>query len=288
MVRARRKAAPAAPTAVVKSMLRAQVRAVFNDASRGETPVIRSDTAIFPPGSVIRAVHADVVSMMVGGMAALLLQMLHPAALRGVLDHSDFRADMLGRLRRTARFIAITTYADRTEAEAAIDRVRRIHLRVTGTLADGTGYRASDPRLLAWVHVCEALCFLDAYIRYVDPRMSAKDQDIYFAQAAHVARALGADPVPDTRAAAEALLASFRGELAVLPETREVADLVLTPAAGNPASAAPHRMLGQAALDLLPRWAPAMLNLRPGRLMALPNRVATYAMGAALRWSFRE
>ena len=91
--------------------------------------------------------------MMVGGMSALLLQMLHPAALAGVLGHSNFRQDMLGRLRRTARFIAITTFGDRETAEAAIQRVRSIHDQVRGTTAEGIPYAASDPHLLAWIHV---------------------------------------------------------------------------------------------------------------------------------------
>jgi uncharacterized protein (DUF2236 family) len=74
-------------------------------------------------------VHADIVGMMVGGMSALLLQMLHPHALQGVLDHSNFREDMHGRLRRTARFIAVTTFGHRDEAMKAIARVNRIHAR---------------------------------------------------------------------------------------------------------------------------------------------------------------
>src|SRR3546814_12070794 len=85
--------------------------------------------------------------------------MLHPAALAGIWDHSRFRDDMLGRLRRTARFIAVTTYAERAEAEAAIARVRQVHDHVRGTLADGTAYAAGDPWLLAWVPVCAAVSF---------------------------------------------------------------------------------------------------------------------------------
>src|SRR3546814_928207 len=121
--------------------------------------------------------------MMIGGISALLLQMLHPAALTGVLDHSSFREDMMGRLRRTARFIAVTTYGERDAAEAAIERVRAIHEDVRGHLADGTAYAASDPRLLAWVHVAEATSFLDAWIAYGEPRMTRADQDRYFAEA---------------------------------------------------------------------------------------------------------
>src|SRR5947209_15189015 len=123
--------------APVRRALVRQVRRTLNDP-KGERPVPSSDEALFAPGSVIRRVHADVTSMMVGGVAALLTQMLHPQALGGVWDHSDVTTDQVGRLRRTARFIAVTTYAERSEAEAAIARVNAIHQRVNGTLPDGS------------------------------------------------------------------------------------------------------------------------------------------------------
>src|SRR4051794_6105406 len=166
----------------VRRALVRQVRKTFNDRSKGEEPVPASDEALFPPGSVIRRVHGDVTSMMVGGIAALLTQMLHPKALAGVWDHSDVHADMAGRLRRTARFIAVTTLGHRDKAEAAIARVRAIHEQVAGTLPDGSDYRATDPRLLAWVHVAGAINFLDGWRRYAEPRMSRADQDTYLAQ----------------------------------------------------------------------------------------------------------
>src|SRR3954470_13336719 len=128
----------------LKSALIGQIRSVFNDSAKGEEPVVRQPDGLFGPQSVVWRVHGDVTTMMVGGVAALLLQMLHPAVLAGVWDHSNFREDMLGRLRRTARFIALTSYASRPDAEAAIARVRAIHARVTGTLPDGTPYRADD------------------------------------------------------------------------------------------------------------------------------------------------
>ena len=94
-------------TEAFRTRLVSQVRATFNDVEGGQEPVPPSDEALFERDSPIRLVHADVVGMMVGGVRSLLLQMLHPHALHGVLDHSDFRADMHGRLRRTrrARFI---------------------------------------------------------------------------------------------------------------------------------------------------------------------------------------
>jgi hypothetical protein len=184
--------------APVRRALVRQVRNTFNDRSKGERPVPASDEALFPPGSVIRRVHGDVTSMMVGGIAALLTQMLHPAALAGVWDHSDVHSDMLGRLRRTARFIATTTYAHRDSALAAIERVKAIHEQVSGTLPDGRAYRATDPPLLAWVHVAGAFNFLDGWRRYGEPAMSIADQDAYFAQSGEIARLLDADPVPRT------------------------------------------------------------------------------------------
>src|ERR1700754_3376642 len=101
-----------------KRFLVGKVRAAFNDTADGEQPVQRREDGLFGPKSIAWRVHGDVTSMMVGGIAGLLLQMLHPAVLAGVWDHSSFRQDMLGRLRRTARFISTTTYGSREEAEA--------------------------------------------------------------------------------------------------------------------------------------------------------------------------
>lgn len=264
-----------------------RVRAVFNDAQSGEEPVPPSEEALFEKDSPIRMVHADVVGMMVGGIRGLLLQMLHPHALQGVLDHSNFRADMHGRLRRTARFIATTTFGHRDAAMQAIERVNRIHAKVGGTLPDGTPYSATDPRTLAWVHVAEATSFLAAYLRHVRPGMPGHEQDEYYRQFAVIARALGADPVPLDRNEAKTIVRDLRSDLTTSPEAREIADLVLNqrPEGAPPAVQA---MLGGEAVALLPPFARSMLGLeRPG-LSALPARAATWGMGKTLRWAFKQ
>ena len=89
----------------------------------------------FDPASPIGRVHGD-ASMFVGGIRALLLQTLHPAAMTAVAEHSGFRSDMLGRLARTSRFLAVTTFGHADDAQAAVDAVRAIHERVTGTMLD--------------------------------------------------------------------------------------------------------------------------------------------------------
>jgi uncharacterized protein (DUF2236 family) len=275
------------PSDFVRRTLVGRVRAVFNDVAAGQQPVALSDDALFERDSPIRMVHAGVVSMMVGGIRSLLLQMLHPHALQGVLDHSDFRADMHGRLRRTARFVAVTTFAQRDEAMAAIVRVNRIHPRIRGTLPDGAAYSATDPRTLAWVHVAEATSFLEAYLAYVEPAMPGSEQDEYFRQFAVVARALGANPVPETRSEAEALIDELRGDLAESEPAREVARLVLS-GRSDGAPAALQRTLATAAVDLLPPYARTMLSLQRPQASAIPARLATRTMSETLRWAFRQ
>lgn len=271
------------PDAFIRDRLAKRVRRVFNDEAAGETPTVRSQNAHFAPNSVIWRVHGDVTSMMAGGIAALLLEMLHPLALAGVLGHSTFRQDMLGRLRRTARFIAVTTYGERSAADDAMARVRAIHLRVNGTLPDGRGYSASDPHLIAWIHVAGALCFLAAYVRYVEPDMSVADADQYFAEAALTAHGLGAIAVPRTLAEAHALLESYRPELEATRETHEISALILNDSR-DPARA----LLGTAAIDLLPQWACSMLRLNARAQLGRPARLVTGVMARSLRWAFAK
>ncbi len=283
-------ALPLPPTGLaqpIKDSITTQVRALFNDQSRGEKPVARRTDGLFGPRAVAWRVHGDVTSMMVGGVAGLLLQMLHPAVLAGVWDHSNFRADMHGRLRRTARFIALTTYGSRTDAEAVIARVRRIHDQVRGTLPDGTPYAANDPALLAWVHVTEATSFLHGWIRYAEPRMPGSDQDRYFAEMARVAEALGADPIPRSRAEARELMRRMQPHLRSDARTREVARFVLSQPAPSKMAQPLQALTMQAGVDLLPAWAQRMHGLS-NPLLGIPVvRAGTLGIARTLRWAFQ-
>lgn len=275
------------PVELLRARLVGRVRAAFNDAAKGETPIPPSDEAFFAPDTPIRMVHADVVSMMVGGVSALLLQMLHPHALQGVLDFSNFREDMHGRLRRTARFIAVTTYGHRDDAEAAIARVNRIHAQVKGTLPDGAPYAATEPATLAWVHVTEALMFLEAWLVHVRSQMPLAEQDEYFRQFALIARKLGADPVPESKADAQALFRTMRNALRATPQAREVAQLIIESRPPGPAGSI-QPFLANAAIDLLPPFARTMLALEAPGLAAMPSKLVTGALGSTLRWAFRQ
>lgn len=271
---------------VVKDLVADRVRSFFNDRSRGERPVVRRDDGLLRPDSVAWKVHGDIATMMAGGVAALLMQMLHPAVLAGVWDHSNFRNDIYGRFRRTARFIALTTYGSRAEAEEAIARVRRVHRDVTGTLPDGTPYAANDPSLLSWVHATETYCFLEAWKRYAEPGMPLAEQDDYFIEMSEIASRLGCHSVPQSYRGTIAYMRGRRGELDVSERTREIVTLLLNPAVHNIALLPLQRMSAQAAVDLLPPWARRMHGLHSSKLSRPVVHGGTVGMAGLLRWAF--
>lgn len=246
------------------------------------------DPGLFGPDSVVWPVHGDFTSMLCGGISALMLQMLHPSALAGVWDHSSFRTDMLGRLRRTSQFVAVTTFGNRADALTLIERVKRIHLQVEGVDNYGTPYAASDPVLLTWVHVAEARSFLAAHLRFKNPSLSAADQDRYYAEAARVAEALGAREVPKSRRAVEEWIAQMRPQLCCDERTREVIRLLLqAPAPSWPAKLVMGTLM-EAGMALLPDWAQQMsgVSFSTRRQATLDRRIGMLA--ALLRWSVRN
>ncbi|MGQ4273908.1 oxygenase MpaB family protein [Terrihabitans sp. B22-R8] len=270
----------------VRSAIKGQVhRMVGFDG--GRAPEARPDEGLFGPDSVCWNVHRDFTTMMIGGVSALLLQMLHPAALAGVLDHSGFRDDMSGRLRRTAQFISGTTYGPRERALSLIERVRRVHERVQGELPDGTLYRANDPELLTWVHVAEVSSFLRAYLRYQDPFMPGRLQDRYFAEVAEIARRLGAEDVPVSRRDVRIYMRAVRADLRADVRTREIAGLLLSQPASKPALAPAQALIMEAAVDLLPDWASDLHGRRvpPARTAAV--RAGVLGMRGVMRWAMR-
>jgi uncharacterized protein (DUF2236 family) len=246
------------------------------------------DDGLFGPGSAAWVVHGDFTAMMAGGVAALLLQMLHPGALAGVWDHSNFRRDMLGRLRRTAQFISGTTYGATMTAEGLIAKVRTIHDRVAGTLPDGTPYSANDADLLTWVHVAEVASFLAAHRRYRDPAYPAAEQDRYLREYAVVAEKLGATGVPKTRAEVDAYFTAVRPHLRSDHRTREVARALLRQQPASLAMAPAQKLLMEGGIDLLPDWAARMHGLERPLLGRPAVRAGMAGVGSVLRWALRN
>jgi len=192
---------------------------------------------------------------------------------------------MLGRLRRTARFIAGTTYGDRAEAEALIDHVRKIHDRVSGKLPEGVPYSAHDADLLTWVHVAEVSCFLAAYLRYADPHFPPAEQDRYYFEYAEVARRLGAASVPSSRAEVATYLQATRPRLRYDHRTRAVAAALAGQPAPSAAAAPAMAAAFEAAKDLLPDWAASLHGFSPSPPKRLAARAAVGTLGHVMRWA---
>ena len=248
----------------------------------------KGDPGLFGPEAVCWRIHGDFTSMLIGGITALLLQALHPLALAGVWDHSNFREDLLGRLRRTGQFVSGTTFASRADADWLIDKVRRIHLHVVGTAPDGRPYSASDPELLTWVHVAEVHSFLQAHLRYLNPDMSGADQDRYYAEIALVAERLGARGVPRNRVQMDNYLQRMRGELLCDERSREILRILLAAPAPSRLAAPVGKLFMQAGIDLLPDWAQQMLEQPMTPLRSRLVRSSVHGIAPIIRWAVRS
>lgn len=263
-------------------------RVVGSDAAQRQAELFDTDEpGWFPPDAPIRRVHAD-ASMFVGGLRALLFQSMHPLAMAGVAQHSDYRHDPWGRLQRTADFLAATTFGPASEARRAVDVVHRVHERVTGSARDGRPYAANDPHLLSWVHLAELDSFLAAHDRYGADPLTAGERDEYVSNAAVIARALGVEAPPTSTRELRDQLRAFRPELRGTREAREAARYLLLqppmPVAARPA----YGMLAAAAVALMPAW-----TRWPLRLPWLPItetlavRPAGELVTRTLRWAIR-
>jgi uncharacterized protein (DUF2236 family) len=245
------------------------------------------DPGLFGPGSVTWQVNAD-ASLVIGGLSALMLQALHPLALAGVFDHSNFKDQPLRRLSRTASFVRATTYGSTPVAEAVIETVKQMHTRVIGVAPNGVAYRADDPDLLRWIHVAEVASFLAAHRRYHPHPIRGDALDGYYAETAVVAERLGATAVPNSRAAVNAYFEEVRPVLAVTERTRATMTFILAPVGRDPASQAASFVLGRGAMGLLPRWARELYGISYPPLFERGTIIpAANALLTTLRWAAR-
>ncbi|WP_190199788.1 oxygenase MpaB family protein [Streptomyces djakartensis] len=218
-----------------------------------------ADPGLFGPSSVTWQLHGDPM-MWIAGIRALYLQALHPRAVRGVLQNSDFRRDAWGRLMRTADFVGTTTYGTTEAAERMGARVRKIHSMLTATDPDtGERYGVGEPGLLLWVHCAEIDSYLDVLRRSGLPLTDAA-ADRYIGEHRQSARLVGLDPgaVPGDRAGLAAYFEEARPHLAAGTEAREVDDFLLRPPTHPllvPAREVLWRRVAQLAYASLPPYA---------------------------------
>jgi uncharacterized protein (DUF2236 family) len=245
------------------------------------------DPGLFGPGSATWRVHGD-PSMILGGLAALMLQTLHPLAIAGVEEHSNYREDPLGRLSRTSSFVTGTTYGSTEAAERLVKLVKGMHRKVRGTAPDGRPYSADDPALLTWIHATEVASFLRAHQRFTPFPVRGDGADRYLHEMATIAERLGAEWVPQSRVALRTYFRAVRPELEAGDQAREAMRFLTHPMSGpgvSPLVTAAHRVVIQAAIGLLPSWARTMLGLpQPNLAVHAVVIPATHLLMGGLRF----
>lgn len=218
-----------------------------------------ADDGFFGPASVTWRSSAD-LSAPVAGLRALLIQALHPLAMAGVDQHSDWKTDPVGRLAATSAYLATVSYGDKAAAERVSARVRGIHRKVTGTdQVTGRPYAASDPALLLWVHAGLVDSTLAARELFGTPP-SAADADSYVAEMVIAAELVGVPRamIPTCVAELAGYIESVRPELACTPAAAESMRYVLNPAGLDEDIAEIWADVRDGAVGSLPRWAISM------------------------------
>ena len=230
------------------------------------------DAGYFPHDSAVWVVHGG-MSPIAAGIRALLTQALHPGALAGVAEHSNYQSDPLARLAGTIRWIFTLTHGDTAAADAACAWVARRHEAVTGSYLAGTGeereYAANDPGLAAWVHLAFADAFLRSHEIFSGP--VPQGADAYVREWAKAGELMGVPNPPRSDAELREAIAGYeaRGELAGGPRVAEVVSFLKNPPL-DPAVLPGYRLLFAAVVDTLPENHRRMLGLRRPALAGIP------------------
>ena len=218
-----------------------------------------ADDGFFGPASITWRISGD-LSSPVAGLRALMIQALHPLAMAGVDQHSDWRADPVGRLAATSAYLATITFGERAVAERAAARVRRVHEHVTGVDGETSRpYAASDPALLLWVHAALVDSGIAARNLFGTP-LAADDADRYIEEMVVAAQLVGVPPelVPDSRAALARYLTWAQPQLLCTTAARESMAYLLDPPGLDEEIGEIWQDIREATLISLPDWAREM------------------------------
>jgi uncharacterized protein (DUF2236 family) len=245
------------------------------------------EPALIPPDSVAWQVFRNPVTLFIGGVAAVLLELAEPRVRAGVWHHSSFRTDPVDRLRRTGLAAMVTVYAARSVAEEMIARVRAIHEQVQGRTREGESYRANDAELLDWVQATAMFGFVEAYRAYVRP-LTLTQRNLFYAEGRAAARLYGAVGAPQSVPGMDAQFAAMRPKLGRSEVPFEFLRIMRRAPILPPPLRPLQAMLIRAAVEILPGWAREIVGLgRSHRLRpfeaTLVRQIGRTANGIRLR-----
>ena len=234
--------------------------------------------ALFAPDSVSWRVMKNPVALLVGGIAAVILELAEPRVRTGVWEHTSFRRDPVTRMKRTGLAAMVTIYAPAETARSMIARVGAAHERVEGVTPAGAPYRANDEKLLNWVHATASYGFFEAYNRFVRPLAQA-DLDRVYGEGAESAALYGAVGAPKNQSEMQALLDTLRPQLErseiIFDFLRIVRDAPILP------SRALQRLMIRGAVQMTPPWAREILGLSAHYGLRPGGETLLHTIGAA-------
>ncbi len=235
--------------------------------------------ALFAPHSVTWRVMKNPVALLVGGVAGVILELAEPRVRTGVWEHTSFRRDPAGRIRRTGYAAMVAIYGPAETARKMAVAVSRRHAAISGQTPAGVSYRADDVELLTWVHTTACFGFLQAYCRFVHP-LSDSERDRFYEEGAVVADLFGASAAPDNEREVEALFEAMRPRLERSEIMFEFLSL-LKKAPLLPALARPLQHVAiRAAIEIIPVWTRDLLGL-DAKGLPPGGQTALRALGAA-------
>ncbi len=243
------------------------------------------------PGSISWEINGDLASLIVGGTAAIIMEVLHPSVMAGVYTQSSYRTEPLRRARSTLGYVLRTTFGSTRAASDVIARVKQIHGYVGGTRADGVAYQALDPALIAWVHTCIPWAVMRAYETYNRP-LDVAEKNRYLADQAVIGRMGGAEWVPETVAELDAYVERMRPLMAMNDQTVEFIGFLAGRVGDQPLGMRERydRWVGiRASMGLVPEWARRMTGTYvpdlPYRLWFAPSDRLKVSL---VRWAYPE
>lgn len=255
----------------LEPLARAYVRSV---------PEHPADDGLFGPRSVVWRVNRD-RTFPLAGMRSLMIQALHPLAMAGVAQHSNWRKDPFGRLAATSSYLLTTTYGDAASALAAAAWVRKVHTHVRGVDTEtGLSYSAEDPDLLLWVHAGMVDSIVEVVRRYGRP-LDAGDADRYVSEMVRFAEIVGVrrEQVPATVTALRKYIESVDLRQAT-PAAKDAIGVVLDPPDLDADMRALWHDLAQVAVGTLPDWAREMYGFKPPEAELMEREPVRQLLGA--------
>jgi len=262
------------------------------------TPAPAGDYGFFGPGSVTWKVWSYPTSLSIGFQRAVVIEELDPGLVAAVDKTHDIYKRPRTRYDRTLRYFAMVAFDGGAATAKAADVLVKVHSKAIGEdPVTGRHYDANDPASQLWIHLTAWHSILIAYERYGPGKLTAAEEEQYWAECAVAAELQTCDPadVPRTRAGIQEYFEQMRPQLLGSDIARQAMNHLLRaevmlppmPAVLRPATLVITAFIRRGTLATMPRWMREMSGLPTSRTLdaavRLPLRVSYALIARNLR-----